>query len=431
MCFQKKTQQRRFGWGPIAPFLICYCHPLFILLSLWQIEKLIMKSALVGVGKTALGKLDSANVSTLLEEALNKALVDAGIKKNELEGLVLCPALADPQFMAAHRLAQKLDIYRNLKFCTILDTGGASPVSGLILAKRLIESGILETAAVLAGDAIASLGTDELLARAGRSINHPDFQDFTKPVIPLLYNLVAEWHIKKYGTTREQLAMVPVLMSRQALRHPAAMNQKELTVEKVLSSKQVASVTNVLECARPADGAGALILVAENLARGLRQKPVFVISGGEGVGPVHLPSEISEDMFSAKRAVSLALAEAEISKIHSIDYFGIYDCFPICFIKFLEDAGVAMKGHGGYWVECMHNFTSENSPYKYRLPVNTHGGLLSFGAPWEAPAIFSIVEAVEQMRGLAGERQLGNVSTSLIYGNGGVFSSSAVAILSL
>ena len=402
----------------------------FSLLVLMQIEKMFMKAVLVGVGETAVGKSDSIAVNSLLKKALESALADAGLKKSELDGLIVCPALADSKFMAAHNLSSELEICGNLKFCSTLDTGGASPVSALILAKRLIELGALETIAVVAGDAVLSLGTSEFLNRAGRSINHPAYQDFTQPTIPLLYNLVAEWHMKTYGTKREQLAMVPVLMSRQSAKHPGAINRKELTLEDILNSKKIASVTNLLECARLADGAGAVIVTSEKRAGDLKQKPIFVIGGGEGVGPAHLPAQISQEIFSAKRAETIALAEAGMSKIHNIDYFGIYDCFPICFIKFLEDSGLAMEGHGGYWVECMHNFTSPNSGFNHKLQVNTHGGLLSFGAPWEAPAMFGIIEAVRQVRNQAGERQLAKASTALVYGNGGIFTSSAVAILS-
>lgn len=379
-----------------------------------------MNASIIGVGNTKIGKLNPISINALLKEALDKALADAKIKIRELEGLIVCPALSEPKFMAAHDFANYLQISENLKFCSSIDTGGASPVSALILAKRLVETKVLRKIAIVAGDYILSLGTKALLEKAGRSINHPQYQDFTKPVIPILYDRVADWHMKTYGTTREQLAMVSVLMSRQAAKHPGAMNRKELTVEEVLNSKGVASVTNVLECARPADGAGAIIVSSSE------NGGIFITGGAEGTGLCYPPAEISEKIFSAKKTARTALEESGISNIGSVKYFGIYDCFPICFIKFVEDAEIAMEGCGGYWVECMMKYTTEG----YKLPVNTHGGLLSFGAPWEAPAIFSIIEAVLQMRGVCEKRQLREASPALIYGNGGIFTSSAVAILS-
>lgn len=380
-----------------------------------------MVATITGVGKTKIGRLDSVSVNSLLKEALDKALADAGMEISELEGLIVCPSLAEPKFMAAHDLANYLQISENLKFCSSVDTGGASPVSALILAKRLVETKVLRKAAVVAGDHILSLGTKSLLEHAGRSINHPQYQDFSKPVIPILYDKIADWHMKTYGTSREQLAMVPVLMSRQAAKNPDAMNRHELTVEEVLNSKNIASVTNVLECARPADGAGAVIVSSPD------NNGILITGGAEGAGLCYPPAEISEKIFSAKKTVTTALEEACISGINPVKFLGIYDCFPICFIKFLEDSGLAMKGCGGYWAECMLKYTAKG----YKLPVNTHGGLLSFGAPWEAPAIFSIIEAVLQIRGKCGERQLTQASPALIYGNGGIFTSSAVAILSV
>lgn len=385
---------------------------------------------IAGAGRSRVGKLQILDVDSLLSEALANALVNAGMELKELDGLIVCPSLADPKFMAAHTLAMKLMIYPNLVYCLTLDTGGASPVSGLLLAQKLIESKIVKKAvAVVAGDAVYSLGTSDLLARAGKSINHPNYQDFTQPVIPILYDLVAQWHMSTYGTRREQLAMVPVLMSRQGIRHPDAMNKKVLTLNDILSSRQVAPVTNVLECARPIDGAGAIIMVPADRANDCRFSAISIDGGGEGAGPLFPLSNISDQMFSAGKVAKAVLKKAGISRINDIKFFGIYDCFPICFLKFIEDAGLCPKGVGGEWIEGIYYSYTDNSPTD-DFPINTHGGLLSFGAPWEAPAIFSIIEAVEQMRGQAGVRQLKASSPALIYGNGGIFTSSAIAVLS-
>ena len=388
-----------------------------------------MKSSIVGVGRSRIGKLNTLDVLSLLEEALVNALDNAGLDVSEIDALILCPALADQRIMPAHNLAYRLGISDNLVLCMTTDVGGAGPVSALILADNLIKSKRVKTVAVIAGDAVYSLGTSELLRRASMSISHPEYKDVTYPLIPLLYNMVAEWHMEKYGTAREQLAMVPALMSRQAALHPDAMNRKVLTVEDVLASPRVESVTNRLECARPTDGAGAVILVSGRQAKNFQHKSISIEGSGEGAGPPYTPKNVSEDMFSAGRAAKAALKEAGISDVQEeIDFWGIYDCFPVCFIKFAESVGLVQEGLGGPWVESLYKHTD---PVKDRLNINTHGGLLSFGAPWEAPAIFSVIEAVEQMRGHAEERQLSKVSTALIYGNGGIFTSSAVVVLAL
>jgi acetyl-CoA acetyltransferase len=143
---------------------------------------------------------------------------------------------------------------------------------------------------------------------------------------------------------------------------------------------------------------------------------------------------------SAHTAAAQAMRQASITDPASqIDWFGLYDCFPICFIRAVEAVGLAAPGCGGEWVEAAYQLTSPPDGQALStddcwysaddLPVNTHGGLLAFGAPWEVPAMHSIIEALEQLGGSAGARQLGRCDTALVYGNGGILSHSAVAVL--
>lgn len=387
-----------------------------------------MKSAIVGIGSSGCGKFNVPALQ-IMRQVFYSALKDVGIKANEIDALIVCPAtIGDSRFMYAHYLAAELDI-KNLSFCGTTSTGGAGPVSGILLADLLIRTNTAKTVAVVAADTLASLGGKEMLLRIGKAINHPEYQDFSRPVIPLLYNRVAEWHMAKYGTKREALAAVPVLMSIQARNHPLAMNKKVFTLEGILSSLPVGSVTTVLECARPADGGGAVIVMREDKAKNLKQKPVYILGGGEASGSPFHPPEVSEEIFPAKRAVKTALQNARM-QITDMRWWGIYDCFPISFLKFAEDSRMVAKGDSGPWVEELLKLYKDPDCAKGNFCINTHGGLLSYGAPWEAPAIFSIIEAVEQIRGDANDHQIENPSPALIYGNGGIFTSAAVAILS-
>lgn len=243
------------------------------------------------------------------------------------------------------------------------------------------------------------------------------------------------------------LAVVAVLMSRQAAHHPHALVQKPLSLQEVLDSRPIAPATNLLECARRADG-GACVIVADSSfisrrlgpvvqpgdsscesARGSasRKGGIVILGGGEGSGPLTPPAIIEESMFSCGHAAASAFAEAQMLPC-DIDWFGLYDCYPVCFVRALEAVGLAPAGGGGGWVQAMYERTcSTYSPDE--LPVNTHGGLLAFGAPWEVPAMFNIIEACEQLNGEADGRQVPGARRALVYGNGGIFSHSAVAIL--
>lgn len=157
-------------------------------------------------------------------------------------------------------------------------------------------------------------------------------------------------------------------------------------------------------------------------------------------GPLYPTADITETMFSCEEACMIAYDEAQLGP-SDIDFFGLYDCFPICLIRAIEAVGLAEKGAGGEYVESKYNLLRQyfesnavesggTLPFPQDIfPINTHGGLMGFGAPWEAPATYNIVEAVQQLRHTAGPRQIKDARRALVYGNGGIFSASAVAIL--
>lgn len=290
----------------------------------------------------------------------------------------------------------------------------------------------LDLVAVVAGDSVSSIPTEEFLHRADAGCKDPDGIQ-KSPVIPLGYDRIAQWQIQSGSVTREQLAMVSVLMSRQALRHPHALTKNAHSLADILNSKPIGDVTNILECARRADGGAAIILASPKFMKhngiALSKGPV-VLGGGEASGPLYPPKVIDEEMFSCEEASRRAYESCQLSA-SDIDFFGLYDCFPICFVRALEAVRIAPKGHGGQWVEeKFRQSESQNSVLTPNdFPINTHGGLLSFGAPWETPAMYNIIEAVHQLNGTAIGRQVKNCNRALVYGNGGIFSASSVAIL--
>ncbi|KAI8908370.1 hypothetical protein EDD86DRAFT_191487 [Gorgonomyces haynaldii] len=376
--------------------------------------------------------------STLMKDALTRALDSLGLQVKDLNGLIAVPSLAETHFMEAHYLATKIGLLPGKsKTVRTVDTGGAGPVTGLLEAKRMIESEGAELVAVVAGDAVKQMPAQEFLAKADQTCYDPN-SELVSPVIPTGYDRIAQYQMRKFGTTREQLAMCSSLMSVMASRHPFALTKAPRTLEQVLESKPVAPVTNLLECARRADGA-ACILVASSAfleKKGLsRDTGIVVCGGGEASGPLYPPNSIdgiTEEMFSCEEACALAYEEAQLS-VRDIEFFGLYDCYPICLIRAIEAVGLAPKGRGGAYIELKYHEILDALKRGERpqdiLPVNTHGGLLAFGAPWEVPAMYNIIEAFDQLIGVAGDRQVRDCKRALVYGNGGIFSHSAVAIL--
>ena len=403
------------------------------------------RSLIIGTGLTKPTAKSNMTATTLMLSSLERALANAGVGLRDLDGIIAVPSLAEPRFMEAHYLATRMNLLPQKNFIAkTIDTGGAGPITGLLEADRMIRMQGRNLVAVVAGDAVSSLPTDEFLRRADAGCSSSHIGESISPVIPLGYDRVAQWQFRNKGVTREQLAMVSVLMSRQALRHPLAMTRNPVTLEQVLSAKPIGPMTGLLECARRADGGASLIVASSDylqhritkgcnarLERRFHNSP-YVLSGGEASGPLFPPPIIDEEMFSCDHAATTAFNNAGLST-KDIDFFGLYDCFPICFIRAVEAVGLAPKFEGGKWVEEMYKKSEANggvlSPEEF--PVNTHGGLLSFGAPWETPAMYNVLEAVAQLTKNAGDRQLSNVKKALVYGNGGIFSASAVAILSM
>jgi acetyl-CoA acetyltransferase len=331
--------------------------------------------------------------------------------------------------MEAHYFATQTGLLpRKDVLVRTIDTGGAGPITGLIEAARMIERQGCEVVAVVAGDAVSSLSREEFLSRADQTCRDPD-GELPSPVIVHAYDRVARWQMDTYGVTREQLAMCSVLMSRQSWRHPLALTRTPHTLDQVLQSTTIAPKTNLLECARRADGGAALVIASERFLErnGLKVQGARILGGGEASGPLYPPPVIDEDMFSCEEACFTAYRASQLS-VEDIDFFGLYDCYPICLIRAIEAVGICPKGEGGAWIEKKYHETMEDfSPSTF--PINTHGGLLAFGAPWEVPAMYNVTEAFAQLTGKADSRQIPNARRALVYGNGGVFSASAVAIL--
>ena len=389
---------------------------------------------IVGIGRTPLGR-SNLTATQLGLQALDAALKDAHLTRDQLTGLVAVPSLSNPQFMQGHAIATQAGLLPKKRMVVrTIDTGGAGPISALQTACSILEQSWADAVAIVASDAVLSLDNTEFLKRADLAVGDPTLPS---PCIPHGYDRIAQWHMQRHGVTREQLAMVPVIMSHSASKHPDAMCKVPYTLDEVLKARHIGKVTGLLECARRADGAAAVIVASENFIKSVKNdKPLsecpVVVGTGEGSGPLYPPpmEEITSEMFSCERAAKYAYEKAQLGP-SDIDFWGLYDCFPICFLRALEAVKVCKRGEAGAFVqEHYESVVRRRGPNPSVFPINTHGGLQCFGAPWEVPAMYNIHEAVEQLRGHAKDRQVfPKPKRALVYGNGGIFSSSSVAIL--
>jgi acetyl-CoA acetyltransferase len=227
----------------------------------------------------------------------------------------------------------------------------------------------------------------------------------------------------EFGTTRRQLAEVAVAARAWAQRNPEAFMRGPLSIDDVLGARMVCDPLTVRDSCLVTDGGGAYVLVRADHARDLPRTPVYVLGNGTAVWNRQISSMHDLTVTAARDSGRAAFAMAGLSP-KDIDVVQLYDAFTINVLLFLEDLGFCAKGEGGAFVE-----GGAIGPGG-RLPVNTNGGGLSCVHPGMY-GIFALIEAVRQLRGEGGERQVEGVKTALAHGNGGTLSSQSTAVLGL
>ncbi|WP_137894434.1 thiolase family protein [Ramlibacter sp. 2FC] len=379
------------------------------------------KVAIVGVGESDIGKVPGMTGLGLNTQAMRRALDDAGLKVSDVDGLLTAYSFTESYTM----LGSSLSEYTGLKprMCASMVAGGASPGIMLRHAAQAIAMGLAETVLVCAGENRATgLGREAAIAVLA-NVGHPQFEKPYGGSIPGFYAMVAHRHMHEYGTTRNQLASVAVNTRAHAALHPNAQMKAPLTIEQVLASKPIADPLRMLDCCLISDAAGAFVVTSAERARDLRQKPAYLLGVGEMHTHEHIMCAPSLTHFGAAQSGRTAYEMAGV-KPADIDVAELYDCFTIVPIIELEELGFVEPGAGGAFFEAGH------ARIGGKLPVNTHGGMLSHAHAGAAGGLFGIVEAVRQLRGNEGERQVHGAELALVHNEGGILSSHCTVILS-
>lgn len=373
-------------------------------------------------------------INAMVRSVFENALADAGLEAGDVDGIIAVPALADLRFLEAHLLATVLGLFdKGHPLCRTIDTCGASPVTGLLEADRMIRDG-RRVVAVLGGDCVGSLSGANFLEVADRTAQGLG-DDLASPAIVRGYERFTEYELGRGLVNRDHLRMAVALESFHASKHPHSVLRRKRTDPYSLEElRQAAPVTphiSINECAWRADGAACVILTAPDHAP---KDAVRLAGGAEASAALAPPAVIDEQAFVTGSAMRAAYAHAGLAP-SDIDFFALYDCFPVCFVRAIMASGMASgrcdrPESVGPWIEAQYdamlNGRTDDDSF---FPCNTHGGLLCYGAPFAVPAFYNVVEAVHQLRGQALGRQLSRCNRALVYGNGGVLSSAAVAIL--
>jgi acetyl-CoA acetyltransferase len=378
------------------------------------------KTAIVGAADTKVGKVPDLSPTELCVDAALRALADAGIDKNEVDGLVTCQSMAEPHMYHAETIAEYLQIFP--KYCVTANAGGGTTFSSIRNAAAAINAGICETVLISMADSLRSGLTRAQAMAMQSSTGHQQFETPYGPTVPAYYALIARAHMDQFGTTPEQMAAVAVNGRHYASLREGAQMTDSITVEDVLQSRMIADPLHLLDCSLVSDGGAAVILTSASKAREYRTRPVYLLGMGEGHSHEHISQARSLTTSAAVESGRDAYAMAGM-KPADIDLAQIYDCFtPVVLIE-LEDLGFCEKGEGGAFVE------SGATMLNGQLPMNTNGGLLSYCHPGHPGSMFALTECVYQLRGESDQRQVSGAHTALAHGQGGIMSSHATLIL--
>lgn len=349
----------------------------------------------------------------LMGEATRRALAEIGLRKEDVDGLFTASSyFAMPALTAAEYLGIRP---------TYTDSsaiGGGSFISHVGHAAAAIEAGLCSVALVTYGSTQRS--------DKGRLASLAEWSPYEQPyglIHPVSsFGLIATRHMHEFGTTSEQLAEVAVSARQWALKNPNAPYPKPLTVDDVLSSTMLSTPLHKLDCCLVTDGGAAVIVTSAERARDLTPTPVYLLGTGEAInhrniiGMPDLTSTVAAD--SSARAFAMAgRGPADMDTAH------LYDAFTISLLILLEDLGFVAKGESGPFVQ-----SGAIAPGG-SLAVNTNGGGLSYTHPGML-GMYLLTEAVAQLRGEAGERQVAGARTSVVHGMGLTLAAHATAVLS-
>lgn len=376
--------------------------------------------AAIGVGMTKWGELWKKSLRDIYVETALLALEDAGVDKIDS---MYVGSMTPGLFVGQEHIAALLADYLGQAPVPSARVETACASGGLALKLGFMEvaSGMSDVVLVSGIEKMTDVGGNEATYALGTAADQ-EYEGYHGLTFPGLYALIAKAHMERYGTTREQLAMVSVKNHKNGAKNPLAQYPFEVSVEQVLSSVMVADPLRILDCSPITDGAAAIILCPAEKAREMG-KPVVKITGvGHATDTIELGQRkditwLESVHLAAQRAYDMAGKKPE-----DIDVTEVHDCFTIAEICVMEALGYVEKGKGGQAVE--DGLTAIDG----KFPINASGGLKAKGHPVGASGIAQAYEVVKQLREECGERQCSDARVGLTQNMGGSGASCVVHI---
>jgi acetyl-CoA C-acetyltransferase len=376
--------------------------------------------AVIGVGMTKWGELWEKSLRANFTETALLALDDAGV--DHVDSMVV-GCMSSGLFTGQEHLGSLLPDYLGKVPVPASRVESACCSGGLAIRHGFMEiaSGLSDVVLVGGVEKMTDVTGCEATFALGTAADQ-EYEGYHGATFPALYAMMAVDHMHRYGTTREQLAMVAVKNHANGSKNPLAQFPFKVTVEQVISSVLVADPLRILDCSPITDGAACIVLASVDTARSLKKPFVRVAGSGHASDAIALSSRRDLSWIESTKlaaAKALAMAGRTVDDMH---LFEVHDCFTIAEIMVMEALGLVPKGQGGPAVQ--DGLTAPTGKY----PINVSGGLKAKGHPVGATGVAQAVEVVKQLRGEAGERQIRGARRGLTQNMGGTGGSSVVHV---
>ncbi len=372
---------------------------------------------------TKFGALEGVSLREMFVEAVDKATVDAGIPKEDIQAAFIGTFIPEMLVHQGHTAPLLVDFagMRGLS-ATRHEAACASGATALRAGVMAIESGLYDTVLVAGAEKMTSVSTNkatEALAAAADD----EFESSVGLTFPGVFGISAVAHMKEYGTTEEDMARVAVKAHKNAATNPLAQFQKPITLEKAMTPRYIAWPLKLFDCSPISDGAAAVVLTSNEKAKKYTDLPVKIIGTGQASTSMNLCDR--KDLTSFASSVNASKQAYEMAGLgpKDMDFAVVHDCFTIAEIIASEDIGFFKPGEAA---KAVRDGVTEIDGDK---PINPMGGLKAVGHPVGATGVKQAVVVYRELIGDAGKNQVSNHDTGIMHNFGGTGATCVVNIM--
>lgn len=375
-----------------------------------------MNGAIVGIGELApLRRTTHETTLGQIALAARMAVLDAGLGPDAIDALLVAPQPGETPMHVPATVAEYLGL--KPRMANVVDLGGASAAGMIWRASAAIAAGMCEAVLCVVGG----------IRPAAVAKNRNPIREFDVPFgasgANISYAMMAQAHVARFGTTAQDMALIAVRARQNAQLNPEAIfHGRPITVDDVLASPMISEPIHKLEATMPTAGGAAVVVVSAQRARQMGRPWAQLLGAGEYV--THRALSQAPDYTSGPLRVAMADALKRSGLgLRDLGLLSLYDCYSIVVGITLEDLGLCRPGEFGRWTRD-HDFSHTGD-----MPLNTHGGQLGAGQADYAGGMGHVIEAVRQLRGDAGARQIVQPKAAMVTGNGATLSEAVALVL--